>query len=319
LKFVVYILLTLGVFAHKLNALAQKPLHQDVYVATQKDTLFGTLLLPNAKIDTSQYVVLIIAGSGPTDRNGNNPAMTNNSLKYLADELARLDIASLRYDKRGIAASSAAFIREDSLTFQHNVDDANSWLEVLRKFGYTKIVVAGHSEGALVGMLLAQQQPTVKKYISIAGAGRPIDEVLKEQYVKMAPVIRDSAYSIIDSLKKGTTVDRLSPWLFSVFRPSVQPYIISWMRINPAEELGKLNMPCLIIQGTTDIQVSIEDAQLLSVAQPMSKLVVIKNMNHVLKKVPNDKDANRASYNDPALPLHPELIVQIYQFILKEK
>jgi uncharacterized protein len=300
------------------QSFGQKRLHQEVYVKTQKDTLFGTLLLPSAKIDTSQFVVLLIAGSGPTDRNGNNPAMTNNSLKYLAEELAKFDIASLRYDKRGIAASSAAYIREDSLTFRTNVDDANYWVDVLQNFGYTKIIIAGHSEGSLVGLLVAQQNTTIKKYISIAGAGRPIDEVLKEQYTKMAPVIRDSAYSIIDSLKKGVIVHHLSPWLFSVFRPTVQPYVISWMKFNPTDELSKLSIPSLIIQGTTDVQVSVEDAQLLAAAQYAEKLVIIKNMNHVLKKVTDDKDANRASYNDPSLPLHPELILQIYQFILAE-
>jgi uncharacterized protein len=291
---------------------------QEVYVATQKDTLFGTLVLPNGKIDTSHYVVLIVAGSGPTDRNGNNPSMTNNSLNYLSDELAKFDIASLRYDKRGVAASSAAFIREDSLTFYNNVEDAAYWLAVLRNFGYTKIIVAGHSEGALVGLLLANQESSVKKYISIAGAGRPIDEVLKEQYTKMAPIIRDSAYSIIDSLKKGVTVSHLSPWLFSVFRPSVQPYIISWMSIDPAEEIQKLTKPGLIIQGATDVQVSVEDAHVLSRANPDCQLAIIKNMNHVLKKVPDDKEANRASYNNPNLPLHPELVLELYQFITKE-
>jgi pimeloyl-ACP methyl ester carboxylesterase len=300
------------------TALGQKRLEHEVFVKTHKDTLFGTILLPNGIIDTSQVVVLIIAGSGPTDRNGNNPAMTNNSLKLLADELAKLDIASLRYDKRGVAASSAAFIREDSLTFQNNVDDAAYWIEVLSNFGYSNIIVAGHSEGALVGLLLANQQPKVKKYISIAGAGRPIDEVLKEQYTKMAPVIRDSAYSIIDSLKKGVVVERLSPWLFSVFRPSVQPYIISWMQIDPRQEMTKLTQPALIVQGTTDVQVSVQDAHLLAASQPTAQLSIIKQMNHVLKKVPDDKGANRDSYNNPSLLLHPELIMQIFQFIVKD-
>jgi pimeloyl-ACP methyl ester carboxylesterase len=163
--------------------------------------------------------------------------------------------------------------------------------------------------------LLAQQHPQVKKFISIAGAGRPIDVVLKEQYSKMNPTVRDSAYSIIDSLKKNVLVPRLSPWLFSVFRPSVQPYIISWMDLDPAAELAKLSIPILIIQGTTDMQVQMADAEALKSAAPTAQLAVLKDMNHVLKKVSNDKSENRNSYNNPSLPLHPELIFQLYPFI----
>ncbi len=294
---------------------SQHSLSQEVYVVTQKDSLFGTLLLPSGKIDTTQAVVLLIAGSGPTDRNGNNQAMVNNSLKMIADELSKLGIASLRYDKRGVAASSAAYIKEEDLRFQTNVDDAAYWLEVIVNFGYTNIVVAGHSEGALVGTLLAQQHPQVKKFISIAGAGRPIDVVLKEQYSKMNPTVRDSAYSIIDSLKKNVLVPHLSPWLFSVFRPSVQPYIISWMDLDPAAELAKLSIPILIIQGTTDLQVQMADAEALKSAVPTAQLAVLNEMNHVLKKVSNDKSENRNSYNNASLPLHPELIFQLYPFI----
>lgn len=291
---------------------SQNWLPQEVYVETQKDSLFGTLLLPSGKIDTSQTVVLIIAGSGPTDRNGNNSFMENNSLKLLAEELAKFDIASLRYDKRGVGSSVNAYIKEEDLRFQNNVEDALYWVTVLYNFGYRKIIVAGHSEGALVATMATEQSEKITKLVLVAGTGRPIDVVLKEQYAKMSPLIRDSAYVVIDSLKKQHLVPRLSPWLFSVFRPSVQPYIISWMQIDPAAELAKVTVPALIIQGTTDIQVGVIDAQELQKQNPAAKLVIINEMNHVLKKVTDDKEKNRATYSNPTLPLHPETDAAYY-------
>jgi pimeloyl-ACP methyl ester carboxylesterase len=295
--------------------IAQNPFTQEVFVTTQKDTLFGSLLLPNSKIDTSQYVVLIIPDAGSIDRDGNSPAMVNNSLRFLAEELARFDIASLRYDKRGVGMSFNAFVNEETFRFQHNVDDVNYWVEVLYNFGYRKIIVIGHGEGALVGSLLTQQNNKITKYISLAGAGRMGDVILKEQYAKMSPSVRDSAYSVIDSLKNQVLVPRLSPWLFSVFRPSLQPYIISWMNIDPCVEIAKLTLPVAIIQGNSDFQMNVNDAEELHRNCPQSKIYIINEMNHLLKKVPNDKEQNRASYNNPSLMLHPELIVYIISFI----
>jgi pimeloyl-ACP methyl ester carboxylesterase len=294
---------------------AQNPFTQEVFVTTQKDTLFGSLLLPNSKIDTAQFVVLIIPDAGSTDRNGNSPAMTNNSLRFLAEELARFDMASLRYDKSGVGASFNAFVSEESYRFQHNVDDANYWVDVLYNFGYRKIIVIGHGEGALVGSLLTQQNNKITKYISLAGAGRQGDVILKNQYAKMSPTVRDSAYSVIDSLKNQVLVPRLSPWLFSVFRPSLQPYIISWINIDPCVEIAKLNLPVAIIQGNSDFQMNVNDAEALHKSCPPSKIYIINEMNHLLKKIPNDKEKNRASYNNPSLMLHPELIVYIISFI----
>lgn len=293
----------------------QTPLSKIVYSITEDDSLTGTLLLPAASIDTSQTVVVIIPGSGPTDRDGNNAIMKNNAYKLLAENLANYKIASLRYDKRGIGQSASAFIEEEKLTFQNNVDDAKSWINFLTKKGYSKIVIIGHSEGSLVGLLLSRQDNRITKYISIAGAGRMIQDVLKEQYKSTAPVVRDSAHSVIDSLVKSVQLDVVSPWLFSTFRPSIQPYMISWMQINPQEEIAQLGIPTLLLQGSTDIQVKIKDIQLLGEAKPDAVLTIIEGMNHVLKEAPLDRSENVATYDDPSLPLHPELMLAIVQFI----
>lgn len=286
----------------------------EIYVLDDSDTLWGTLCSPQEKIDTTQTLVLIIAGSGPTDRNGNNSAMKNNSLQMLAYDLSKFGIASIRYDKRGVGASRNAFKNERELTFDDNVNIAEHFYDLAVQEGFSDIVIAGHSEGSLIGILLSERK-SPKGYISLAGAGRPIQDVLKEQYEATAPIVRDSAHVIIDILASGQYVDTLSPWLYSVFRPAIQPYIISWMKYTPSEELAKLTCPSLVIQGDNDLQITVEDANNLGKSLDEDHTIIIKGMNHVLKKVEGDKKENMAAYNDPSLPLHSDLIFSIVSFI----
>ena len=113
-----------------------------VTLSTATGDIKGRLLLPaNA---TTCPVVLLIAGSGPTDMDGNNPMMKNNSLKFLAEGLAQKGIASLRFDKRGIAGSAAAGKEESKLRFEDYVNDVTGWIDFLAKDKrFTGITVAG--------------------------------------------------------------------------------------------------------------------------------------------------------------------------------
>ena len=289
---------------------------KEIFTEIEGDTLWGTFTNVQNEVDTSQTLVLIIAGSGPTDRDGNNNVMKNYSLQMLGNDLAKFGFPSIRYDKRGIAQSINAFITEADLRFQQNVIDAASFYDYAISIGYKKVAIAGHSEGSLVGLLLANDKDAYK-YISLAGAGRPISEVLKEQYENTAPIIRDSAHVVIDILASGKKIDTLSPWLYSIFRPQLQDYIISWMAIDPVKELAKYKNNSLIIQGTTDIQVAVKDAELLHAASDSSELVVIDGMNHIFKKAPADRILNKKTYNQPELPLHPDLIISIVNFLKK--
>lgn len=286
----------------------------EIFVLDEKDTLWGTFCSPQKKIDTAQTLVLIIAGSGPTDRNGNNSVMVNNSLQMLSHELSKFGYSSIRYDKRGVGASANAYLPEEELTFDDNVLIASHFYDLGKNLGFSRIVIAGHSEGSMIGILLAQKRD-VSGFISLAGAGRPIQDVLKEQYQATAPIIRDSAHVVIDRLASGQRVDTLSPWLYSVFRPSIQKYIISWMKYDPAIEITHLNCPSLVLQGDNDLQVSVEDAEKLGQELPSGKLILLEGMNHVLKKVSSEKAENKAAYNNPSLPLHPDLMFSIVSFL----
>lgn len=265
-------------------------------------------------------VVLILAGSGPTDKDGNSAlAGKNDSLKMLAEGLANEGIASVRYDKRGIGDNKYLSTKEEDMSIDHYVDDAVQVINtLLADKAYSSVHIIGHSEGSLIG-LLAAQKTNVESFVSIAGTGRPIDEVLLEQLKgQLSPQLLKESTDILASLKKGELVKNVSPELQALFRSSVQPYMMSWLKYNPASELAKVNNRVLIIQGTNDLQAVATDAEALKKGKQDAEILYMDGMNHVLKDAPADRAGNLATYSDPSLPLHKELLPAIQQFIMNE-
>jgi pimeloyl-ACP methyl ester carboxylesterase len=286
---------------------------EEIILETKTGDIKGSLLIPSFSEKTA--VVLIIAGSGPTDRNGNNPMMTNNSLKMLAKELQKNGIASVRYDKRGIGESKNSGLQEIDLRFEDYVQDVEGWIKLLKEDErFSNIIVLGHSEGSLIGMIASHKQEA-KKFISVAGVGIPAGDILRKQLKGQPQFILDESLKIIEKLENGETVEKVSQMLYSLFRPSVQPYMISWFKYNPQIEIAKLNKPILIIQGTTDIQVSVSDADKLASANKKSQKQIIEGMNHILKEAELDRQKNIQTYSMPDLPLKKELIKFIVKFI----
>ncbi len=277
--------------------------------------IFATLTLPHHVADMP--VALIVSGSGPTDRDGNNPMMKNDALKKLAHHLANRQIASLRFDKRGVAASMSAVTNEAELVFDHYVGDVQAWVTLLNgdeRFG--DVVIIGHSEGSLIGMLASEH---ADKFISIAGLAKPADRIIKEQLAAQPKEVQDMTYPILDSLTNGHLVNNVNPMLYSLFRPSVQPYLISWFKYNPEEEIKKLNMPILLVQGTNDIQVPTEEAEILAKSNAQATLRIIENMNHNFRIVKDDdRAANISTYSNNSLPIAEEMVQAITAFILKD-
>ena len=313
----IFVSLFIIAFVLPLAAVAQKS--KEVAIKNKNGTLKGTLLTPK-KPKKNIPVVLLIAGSGPTDRNGNSAMTQNNSLRFLAEGLAEKGIASLRYDKQGVGGSANASKPEKELTFDDFVEDAVLWLKYLKSNKqFSSIIVAGHSEGSLLGMLACKKE-AVDKFISIAGAGQSIDKVLEEQLSQqLSEVQLKKSKSIMHQLKTGKFVpsDSIPTELQPLFRESVQPFMISWLKHSPAELLGSLEIPVLIVNGTTDIQVGVEEAKRLKEANEKSQLVVIEGMNHIFKQAPIDREANIITYMDPKLPLHPDFLAPISKFILE--
>jgi pimeloyl-ACP methyl ester carboxylesterase len=286
-----------------------------VKLETTNGTLFGTLDLPTG--NGPWPVVLILAGSGPTDRDGNQPMMKNDSLRMVGKALAAHGVAALRCDKRGVAKSLAASPAEDKLRFENYVDDAAGWVRQLRSdHRFNAVVIAGHSEGSLVGMLAAKKEP-IDALISIAGAGRDVASVLREQLKgKFPDELYEKSSHIIDELAAGRKVDDAPATLMILFRPSVQPYLMSWMKYDPAKEIAGLKVPILLVQGSADIQISLDDQKLLADGNKNAQLATIDKMNHVLKFAEEKSLTSQAAmYSDPSLPLAPHLMDEIGQFL----
>ena len=286
---------------------------EEITLKTKTGDIKGSLLVPSNSEKVS--VVLIISGSGPTDRNGNNPNMTNNSLMMLANELKKNGIASLRFDKRGIGESTSSGIRESDLRFENYVNDVKGWVDLLKESNkFSKIIVLGHSEGSLIGMI-ASQKAEVEKFISVAGAGNSAGDIIREQLKAQPAVVLNQSLPIIEKLENGEREENVPQMLYALFRPSVQPYMISWFKYDPQIEIAKLNKPVLIVQGTTDIQVSVLDADKLASANNKAQKQIIEGMNHILKEAEMDRLKNIQTYSMPDLPLKKPLTEIIVKFI----
>ncbi|GAB3569357.1 alpha/beta hydrolase [Spirosoma luteolum] len=288
-------------------------------------TLDGTLTLPNGTKGPVP-VVLLIAGSGPTDRDGNSPVplgtlgtVKGAPFRMLADSLARLGIAVARYDKRyagakQLAGSARLPIRD--FRFDYYVSDALGFIRQLqadRRF--SRVIVAGHSEGSLVGMLAAKRAG-VPAYISLSGAGRSIAEVLKTQYGGLPEAQRQRVWADLDSLRAGLPVRQPEPVAMAVLQPSTQPLMMSWMRYDPAAELRGFRGKVLLVNGERDMQVGVDEAKALKAARPDALLLLFPGMTHMLKNVDGtDQLANLQTYVRPDLPLTPGLATAMARFI----
>jgi pimeloyl-ACP methyl ester carboxylesterase len=280
---------------------------------TVNSLIKGTLFSPENATPKTKLVILI-AGSGPTDRNGNQPGVQANEYKYLAQALAKEGIAVFSYDKRIIAQMANKTLDEKTLSFEDFIVDAKDVFTFFKaKKEYARIIIAGHSEGSLIGMVAANQNADA--FISISGPGRGVDEVIAEQIGAQMPTLKEETQQNLALLKKGQTFELKNPALQFLFRESVQPYLISWIKYDPTSEVAKLKIPVLLINGTKDLQVKVMDAELLKQAKPDAKLVIIENMNHVLKEIKGDDSENMAAYNIPDLPVMVELVTAVNQFI----
>ena len=299
-------------------ALAAAPVEKPLTAPGPQGDLSGTL----AEADKGAPVVLIIPGSGPTDRDGNNPlGVTAAPYRMLAEGLAKQGVSSLRIDKRGMFGSKAAIPDANRVTIADYATDAYAWVASARATTGAKCVwLLGHSEGAIVALAAGQKPEGICGVITVSGPGRKLGSVMREQLQgnpANAPILQP-ALAALDSLEAGKAVDSASlpAPLQPLFNAAVQPFLMDLMARDPAKMAASLELPLLIVQGDRDIQVSVEDAKLLAAAQPKARLVVLSGVNHVLK-VPsgNDRGANLATYGDASLPIAPAVVDAIAGFV----
>ena len=255
----------------------------EVELPTAWGKLAGTLLLPEG--EGPWPAALLIAGSGPTDRDGNSPLLPAplDNLKRLAQSLAVRGVASLRYDKRGIGGSTYPGLGEEALRFEHLVDDAVALAERLAaEERVTRVSLVGHSEGALIAALAAEDAQA-QGVVSIAGAGSRASHLMRKQIRGQLPEdIAQPALAALDALEAQRPVPDVPDALILLFRPTVQPYLMSWFRYDPSQVLAELSLPVLLVHGAADAQLEVEHALLLHGARPDARLKVVEGMDHLL-------------------------------------
>lgn len=267
-------------------------------------------------------VVLIIPGSGPTDRDGNNRlGVTAAPYRLLAEALAARGVSSVRIDKRGMFGSKGAISNPNQVTIADYADDAQAWAAAIRKRSGTPCVwLLGHSEGGLIALAAGQRPAGLCGIITVSAPGRKLGDVIREQ-LKANPAnapILDVALGTLDKLEAGQAVDSatLPQALQPLFYNDVQPFLRDLLAHDPARLAGSLPLPLLVIQGDRDIQVTVEDAKRLAKAQPRARLAILPGVNHVLKlPAAEDRAANLATYADPALPIAPSVAEAIAAFV----
>jgi len=291
---------------------------EEITAPGPQGALHGTLIPPAP----DRPLLLILPGSGPTDRDGNSPlGIRAGTYRMLAEALAARGIGTARIDKRGLGASAGAVADGNAVTIGDYVTDTRAWIASLRaKTGRACIWLAGHSEGGLIALAAAQQPEGICGIILVAAPGRPLGTILREQLranPANAPLL-PQAMAAIDRLEAGERVDAgtLPPALQRLFAPQVQGFLIDAMAYDPAALAGKVALSMLILQGEADLQVSLADAQALHAARPAATLALLPGVNHVLKAVPaGDRAANFARYGDASAPLAPAVVDAMAAFV----
>ncbi len=271
----------------------------------------GTLL--KSEKEANSKIVILIGGSGPVDRDGNQSFMKTDMLKKLAFSLSKKGLTTFRYDKRIVNQILTGNI-DKNIMFDDFVDDAVSVVNYF-KSKYETIVIAGHSQGSLVGLLCLD--PNVSGFISISGVGSPIDKIIESQISKTAPLLLEDTKKTLEIMRNGNITEDFPIALSSIFNVDIQPFMINWMQYNPSDIIANVSIPCLIINGDKDLQVEVEEAKTLNNSAQNSELLIVKNMNHVLIEIEGDELSNAKSYNNPNLEIVPNVCQRIINFINK--
>lgn len=298
-------------------ALLLSPVSTPVELASSPAPLHGTLLTPEGQ---TRAAAVIIAGSGPTDRDGNSPVgVAGGVYRQLAEGLAERGVATVRYDKRGVAASAAAGADEARLTFDALIDDARAWARLTaERTGQPCVWLIGHSEGALIGQAAAADNPQVCGLVLLSPVGERAGALVRRQLDAGLPdAMKPEAFAVLDQLEAGRVVANPPPALAALFRPSVQPYLISYLVVDPEALIADYDRPVLLGHGAADIQVPPSNTERLAKAQPKAQVVIFEGLNHVLRPAPMDRAANLAAYGDASIPLGAEVAPAVADFILK--
>lgn len=287
---------------------------KEVEIPIENSFIYGSLEESNSK-----HLVVLISGSGPTDRNGNSSLSEgdNNSLKFLAEEIALKGFDTFRYDKR-MVAKSKNFKGEDSTVFYDFVSDTKTIIEYFRnKNKYEKFSIIGHSEGSLIGAITCNEIK-IDNFVSLCGLIEQMDTTIIKQMTDRAPAYVNEVKGYFNQLNEGKKLDSINPMLVSLFRPSIQGFLINMLKYKPIDIYKNIKSNKLFIGGGFDIQVKGDDVKKFAKSIE-ANYIIFEKMNHVLKESPKDYLGQLATYSNPELPLYDGLVDSIVKFLKEEK
>jgi alpha-beta hydrolase superfamily lysophospholipase len=283
--------------------------------------LAGTLVLPAISEIERVPGVVLVAGSGPTDRDGNNPLIPVrvDLLKEIARSLGRAGIASLRYDKRGIGGSAihqrdAADRQESYFTWDQFVSDVQAaHAELVRHDEIKSYATAllGHSEGGLLAIAATAAMGKKRPYALVLAStpGRPLGEIVREQIARSMPSLGPTAERIMAAIRDTSQVPRDVPSAFrAVFPAYAGAFLKAAFAFDPAATLARTDVPCLLLQGGADVQVvPPRDVQplldTLSRRTAPGEALIAPMVSHNLKLVTGPDDPGFAGPIAPAIEI----------------
>ena len=272
-------------------SVAQKITSEEILIKNDSIELPGTLSFTK----NNSPLIIWIHGSGNIDRNGNQGnSVKANYIQKFRKAINTKGIAFFSYDKRTSNPKNFKLLK--GISYEDLVNDAKKVISYFKNDQrFSEIILVGHSQGSLTAMLASER---VDKYISIAGPASTIDKTIVQQITKQSKPLGESAKAHFKELLETGDIKQVNPFLVSIFAKQNLKFIASWAKHNPTEEIQKIKIPILIINGDKDLQVKMIDAQKLHSANPNSTLAIISNMNHVLVKLENDNDNMKSYYSD---------------------
>lgn len=279
-------------------------------------TLDGTLTLPAGATQPVPAAV-IIAGSGPTDRDGNaGQQLRTNMYAQLAWRLGERGIATLRYNKRGLPGTTGTFTMATTTFDDFAADAAAAARALAGHSAVSHVVLVGHSEGAGLALRASDQGAPAAGVALIAGLGRPFVTVLREQLSRQLDSANLARFDTAMARYLGDGPVEPPPGLGMLFLPVNRRFVQTTAAFDATATVARIPVPVLIVQGAADLQVRVADAEALHAARPDARLAILPGVNHVMKHAEGPLGAQLASYRDPTMPVAPELIEAVAAWIL---
>ena len=242
---------------------------------------------------------LLVSGSGQVDRNSDARQLAIGVMGQVAEWLAATGVATLRYDKRGVGQSGGDYHRTG---LHDNVDDARAALAALREHDGVdpdRVVVVGHSEGAIIATELAAADDRLAGVVLLAGSAATGEQVLREQASAVADTLPRPVAWLLRLLRKevSTVQEKRFAQLRATSQDVVRMQLVRvnarWMREfldhDPTPSLRAIRVPVLAVAGTKDVQAAPHHAETIGEVVPGPvRVELVDGMSHLLRHEPGD-------------------------------